>query len=60
MLTEAYVLKRGYVYGTLQNVYSQIGTIFCGAIALILIFKHRGNIKRLLNGTEKKFGVKES
>lgn len=30
------------------------------AIAGIIILQHRGNIARLLNGTERKFGVKES
>lgn len=36
-----------------------IGTLFCGTIALFLIFNHRGNIKRILNGTEKKLGEKK-
>lgn len=30
------------------------------AIGLIIIFQHRSNIDRLLKGTERKFGVKES
>ncbi|MCL1789263.1 MAG: glycerol-3-phosphate 1-O-acyltransferase PlsY [Oscillospiraceae bacterium] len=38
--------------------YSYMGVILSSAIAGLLIFKHRGNIKRLLNGTEKKLGKK--
>lgn len=30
--------------------------IFTGAVALLIIVRHRENIKRLLNGTEKKIG----
>jgi len=36
-----------------------IGVIFCGSIALIIVLKHSENIKRLLNGTEKKLGKRE-
>ena len=32
--------------------------VFPVAIAALLVFKHRGNIKRLFNGTEKKLGSK--
>ncbi len=33
-------------------------TIFGILIAVLIIIKHRSNIKRLLNGTESKFGIK--
>ena len=33
--------------------------LFPTAMATLLIFKHRGNIHRLINGTEKKLGKKE-
>lgn len=32
----------------------------CSAVALLVIWAHRGNIDRLLHGTEKKFSVKKS
>jgi glycerol-3-phosphate acyltransferase PlsY len=35
-----------------------IGVIFCSSIAVILIFKHKDNIKRLIAGNEKKLGKK--
>jgi glycerol-3-phosphate acyltransferase PlsY len=34
--------------------------IFAGAMACLIIIKHRGNIKRLLNGTENKIGEKNN
>jgi glycerol-3-phosphate acyltransferase PlsY len=33
--------------------------IAAGVIAILLIFKHRGNIRRLVNGTERRLGQKE-
>ena len=44
-LTEAYVWKNTTVY---------TGVFFSSVIALILIFMHRKNIKRLINGSENK------
>lgn len=44
----------GFVYGdpqTLQIAYA--------LVAALVLFKHRGNMKRLLNGTERKFGSKK-
>ena len=34
--------------------------IFCSAVALLLIFTHRKNIKRLLSGTESKIRFKQA
>ncbi|MCL2638641.1 MAG: glycerol-3-phosphate 1-O-acyltransferase PlsY [Oscillospiraceae bacterium] len=42
-----------------HNNHWYIGTIFTGIIALILIFMHRANIKRLINKNEKKLGQSE-
>ena len=36
-----------------------IDTILASVIAVMIIFMHRENIKRLLNGTERKFGEKK-
>ena len=41
----------GFVVLHHDNLYIMIGGIFIGALA---VFMHRGNIKRLLSGTEKK------
>ncbi|MCL2070752.1 MAG: glycerol-3-phosphate 1-O-acyltransferase PlsY [Oscillospiraceae bacterium] len=38
---------------------NNVGAVFSIAVAVLLVFKHRGNIKRLFNGTEKKLGRKE-
>jgi len=46
-----------YVWGN-DEVY--IGVIFSSVIAVLLIFKHRENMKRLIAGNEKKFGKKET
>ena len=37
-----------------------LNTIFSAILALLVIFMHRENIKRLLNGTEYKFGQKKT
>ena len=34
-------------------------TVFASVIALLVIYMHRENVKRLLNGTENKFGKKK-
>ena len=34
-------------------------TLFAVVLSAIVIFMHRANIKRLLNGTEKPFGKKK-
>ena len=39
--------------------YNHVGVIFTSIIAAILIMMHRENIKRLINGNEKKLGVSE-
>ncbi|MCL1903180.1 MAG: glycerol-3-phosphate 1-O-acyltransferase PlsY [Oscillospiraceae bacterium] len=43
-----------------EHSYSYMGAIFSAIIAALLIFKHRGNIKRLITGNEKKLGKKWS
>ena len=40
--------------------YVIISTLFTMLIGLCVIIKHSGNIKRLLNGTEKKITAKKS
>ncbi len=37
-----------------------IGVVFAVAMAVIIVLKHRQNIKRLMNGTESKFSFKKS
>jgi glycerol-3-phosphate acyltransferase PlsY len=34
------------------------GLAFTIAVAIVVIWSHRANIKRLLNGTESKFAIK--
>jgi len=34
--------------------------VFAIVIALLIVYKHRGNIQRLVNGTENRFGVKRA
>ena len=52
-----------YFFGSLQSgnqitpVYLATVTISAAAIGGIIVFKHRANIKRLINGTESKFSV---
>ncbi len=47
-------------YGPLPLSYVWITTAFAVLIAFILVFKHRENIRRLRNGTEKKLTIKHS
>lgn len=47
-------------YGPLPLSYVWITTAFAVLIAFILVFKHRENIRRLINGTEKKLTIKHS
>ena len=35
------------------------GVVFAGIIGVIVLYMHRENIKRLINGTEHKFGQKK-
>ncbi len=48
-----------YVVNALSGRPDPIDTILTACIAVILIFMHRANIKRLLNGTEPKFERKK-
>ena len=47
-------------YGPLPLSYVWITTVFAVSIAFLLVFKHRENIRRLMNGTEKKLTIKHS
>jgi len=42
-----------------DNSIVEIGAAFAGVIAVLLIFKHRANIRRLRKGTEVKIGQKD-
>ena len=42
------------------NNNTSTGVVFSALIAVLLVFNHRGNIVRLLKGTEKKLGEKKS
>lgn len=44
---------------TLQGKPAWLECIFSACLAVLLVFMHRANIKRLLNGTENKFGSKK-
>lgn len=46
-------------YGMLPNYYLWITTALAVALSGLLIYKHKANIKRLKNGTEKKFVLKK-
>lgn len=48
------------VWGVYENAEGSIGVIFAILMAVLIIFKHKDNIKRLLNGTESKFSFKKS
>lgn len=48
-----------YVVNTLTGQPALVGTILTGCIAALLIYMHRSNIKRILNGTEAKVGSKK-
>lgn len=49
------------IFGIIEKSPCFLGNFFCsGLIALMIIFMHRENIKRLKNHTEKKFGQKSA
>lgn len=48
-----------YVFGLIRHNSNLWDLCFSGAIGVLVIWMHRGNIKRLLNGTENKFGAKK-
>ena len=48
------------IWGVYENAEGSIGVIFAILMAVLIIFKHKDNIKRLLNGTESKFSFKKS
>lgn len=47
-------------YGPVPISYVWITTLFAFIIAVLLVAKHHQNIRRLMNGTEKKFSIKHS
>lgn len=48
-----------YVVHMLQGRPALIDTLLAACISLVVVFMHRSNIKRLLNGTEARFGQKK-
>ncbi|MEG0178739.1 MAG: glycerol-3-phosphate 1-O-acyltransferase PlsY [Oscillospiraceae bacterium] len=48
-----------FVLNIYRNTEVLIPTIFAFVIALIVIYMHRANIKRIITGTEYKFGTKK-
>jgi glycerol-3-phosphate acyltransferase PlsY len=45
-------------YYVQDNEYTFVSVMFSSMVALLLVFKHRANIKRLIAGTEKRLGGK--
>jgi len=54
----AHQLTAHYVMGRWSGETPWVMTVFLGVAALMVIFRHRANLKRLLNGTEQKVGKK--
>lgn len=49
------------IFGIIEESPCRAGNFVCSAlIAVLIIFMHRENIKRIIHHTEKKFGVKKS
>ena len=48
------------IWGKYEEAEGSVGVIFAVIIAILIVFKHWQNIKRLLNGTENKFSFKKS
>ena len=48
-----------YIFHTIQGRPAMVDTLCILAIAVLVIFMHRANIKRLINGTENRFGSKK-
>ena len=48
------------IWGKYEEAEGSIGVVFAIIMAVLIIFKHKENIKRLLNGTESKFSFKKS
>jgi len=55
-LTAAVVLPAGVA---MQRGAADPLTLICGAIAIFVIWLHRGNIRRIMDGTEPRFGEKK-
>jgi len=49
-----------YVVLTHQGRPALLDTLFAALMAVLVIYMHRANIKRLLNGTESRFGTKKA
>ena len=48
------------IWGKYEEAEGSIGVIFAIVMAILIVFKHWSNIKRLLDGTESKFTFKKS
>ena len=48
------------IWGVYDETEGSVGVIFAVIMAVLIVFKHWSNIKRLLNGTESKFSFKKS
>ncbi|MDD2955483.1 MAG: glycerol-3-phosphate 1-O-acyltransferase PlsY [Oscillospiraceae bacterium] len=48
-----------YLAGMWRGENPLLDTVFAALISLLVIYMHRANIKRLLNGTENRFGQKK-
>ena len=48
------------IWGVYEETEGSIGVIFAVIMAILIVFKHWSNIKRLFNGTESKFSFKKS
>ena len=48
------------IWGKYEEAEGSVGVIFAVIMAVLIVFKHWQNIKRLLNGTENKFSFKKS
>ena len=49
-----------YAGGGYSISYVAVSTVFAFLVAFLVVFRHRSNIKRILNGTEKKITVKKT
>ena len=59
MLSAAFLVIIGFFFGDKLGVENPVVyASFTAVLAAILIFRHRGNIKRIINGTESKFSLK--
>jgi glycerol-3-phosphate acyltransferase PlsY len=50
----------GTVKGQWKNETPWVMTIFLGVAGLLVIWRHKANLQRLFEGTEKRFGTKQA